>query len=100
MLFRRLEGVLANSVDAQAKTFRMVTVSLPSSGEPIDNLKDEATVAAEVAARSGTAAIYGMFDADRTTVVDRCAMPSIKWLWQIGSAEGGGTLSMCTPESF
>ncbi|KAK9862609.1 hypothetical protein WJX84_009947 [Apatococcus fuscideae] len=71
VLYRRLEGVLANAAEAKGTTFRMVTVSLPSSGEPITDIKDEEAVAAEVAAHSGTAAIYGIFDADRTTVVDR-----------------------------
>ena len=73
VLYRRLEGVLANAAEAHGTTFRMVTVSLPSSGEPITDIKDEEAVAAEVAAHSGTAAIYGIFDLDRTTVVDRCA---------------------------
>ncbi|KAK9850788.1 hypothetical protein WJX84_009005 [Apatococcus fuscideae] len=70
-MFRRLEGVLAGALEAQGDTFRMVTVSLPSSGDPVADIQDEAAVAAEVAAHSGTAAVFGIFDADRTVVVEK-----------------------------
>ncbi len=73
-MFRRLEAVLAGSQEAQGDHYRMVTVSLPSSGEPITDIQDEETMAAEVAAHSGTAAVFGIFDADRTVVVERCAV--------------------------
>ena len=79
-MFRRLEGVLAGALEAQGDTFRMVTVSLPSSGDPVADIQDEAAVAAEVAAHSGTAAVFGIFDADRTVVVEKYGHPLIIYL--------------------